>query len=128
MMKPTWFLNGYPVGGVWLAHKSEAFDTAYHYTTWTTVSAGDQGVFNYFSRNDTGAAYTMSAPSPEGLVVNEYSEFTPTDFASSTVFNLPASPACINGTASPLRTIAKYGRHVLSDVLLAAAFAGVTLA
>jgi len=127
MMKPDWFLNGQIIGGVWRAHKSEEFDSSYHYTTWTSVSAGDQGQFDYFSRNDTGTAYTMSAPSPEGLVVNEYSEFSVVDYTATTVFDLPAGITCINGTGSPLRTITKYAKHILGDVLLGASQAGVKL-
>lgn len=69
-------------------------------------------------------------PQPEGLVVNEYSAFTPMDFsgAAGSVFTLPTGITCINGTASPLANIAKWGRHVYGDVLLSAAFAGVKLA
>ena len=62
-------------------------------------------------------------------MINEYSDFTPTDFTGSTIFDLPAGITCINGTAagSPLATIAKYGRHVYGDVLLSARLAGATL-
>ena len=50
------------MGGIWRAHHSDMFD-GFHYTAWLSVSAGDQGVFDYFYRNDTGAAFMMSAPS-----------------------------------------------------------------
>ena len=51
MMRNDWFLtNSTEVGGVWLAHKSDATDNAFHYTTWTTKADGvSPANFDYFS-------------------------------------------------------------------------------
>jgi len=42
-----------------------------------------------------GAPWLMHAPSPEGMVVNEYYDFVATTFAAGdATFALPASPKC----------------------------------
>ena len=51
------------------------------------------------------------------------------DPTNTTAFNLP-NITCINGTstgASPMATIVKHGRHILTDVIAAAHAAGVRM-
>ena len=50
----------------------------------------------------------MTAPSPTGLVINEYYDFTPTTQFGN-VFELDKSVVCINGSAVDLPALARRG-------------------
>lgn len=111
MMRPDWFQDGNQSGLVWQAKKSDFFDEDYHRVLMTVKDAGQGGpaddeVFTYYSwyENNTqpgsenGAPFLMHAPSPPGMVVNEYYDFTEHTFAAdSEVFKypLPGAPRCI---------------------------------
>ena len=109
LMKPDWFAGGVQYGIFWPAKKTDGSDPAYHATLATVTDAG-QGVdlpFTYYSlsENNTatdGTPFLMHAPSPSGMVVNEYYDFEATSFAASEpIFALPSSPKCIPvGTAN----------------------------
>lgn len=108
IMYPDWFSAGANQSGlVWNAKKSDSFDVGYHRTLMSVKDAGqgtpiDDEVFTYYSYADSenftenGAPFLMHAPSPAGMVVNEYYEFVPRSYAAGDpTFDLPTSPACI---------------------------------
>ena len=93
---------------MWNTKRSDSFHNAYYPALMGTMDAG-QGLdlpFTYYSafNNETdvadpnfanGAPWLMHAPSPEGMVLNEYYDFVPTTFArGDATFALPASPKC----------------------------------
>ena len=51
MMRPDWFkTNATTIGGVWLAHKSDAIDNSFYYTAWNSKADGVSDFnFDYFS-------------------------------------------------------------------------------
>jgi hypothetical protein len=75
-----------------------------------TVTDAGQGTdlpFTYYSLSENitdtdGTPFLMHAPSPYGMVVNEYYDFEPTTFAvGDPIFALPSSPKCVPvGTAN----------------------------
>ena len=106
MMQPDWFITGASVfGSVYSTQRSDSADNAYHSTVLSRKDGAGQGYFDYYSRNSTGAAFTMHAPSPAGFVVNEYIiPPTPTPFtADAPVFALPVGIPCVNTTLSAAR-------------------------
>lgn len=93
MPVPNWFAFGADtVGdGLWLTRQYNRSEAYYFRTQWNRKSAMPDGYFNYFSFNDTGLPFRMSAPSPAGEVLNEYYSFeTVTSFPAGT-FTPPAS-------------------------------------
>jgi hypothetical protein len=114
MMRPDWFIDANQSGLVWNAKKSDSFDIGYHRTVMTVKDAGQGGpaddeVFTYFFsyENNTdpafsnGTPFLMHAPSPAGMVVNEYYDFEPRTYSpDEAAFVRPASPACIPAGAA----------------------------
>jgi hypothetical protein len=103
---PNWFQFGSTtIGpGLYLTRQYSGSDGLYHRAVWTRKSAGAAGNFNYFSFNDTGAPFRMSAPSPpQGEVVNEYYNFkNVTGFPKGT-FDIPAECS----TSAPVHRLTK---------------------
>jgi hypothetical protein len=111
MMRPDWFQDGNQSGLVWQAKKSDFYDPDYHRVLMTVKDAGqgtpaDDEVFTYYSYFDNGkepgtengAPFLMHAPSPSGMVVNEYYEFEARDYGfSNPIFQvpIPGGPRCI---------------------------------
>ena len=101
---PDWFIRGATQLAVaWNSKKSDALDMAYHRTMMAQKDAGQDEPFTYYSwfANGTtpdtvnGAPFLMHAPSPNGMVVNEYFKFVPHAYAQGDpVFALPATPTC----------------------------------
>lgn len=72
---PDWFLYGATTElEIYLTRQYNKSDPFYHRAVWSRKNSPD-GYFNYFSFNDTGAPFRMSAPSPSGEVLNEYYSF-----------------------------------------------------
>jgi hypothetical protein len=140
MMIPGWFLGGTQNGTVWFAKhapfSSEVPLGFYSNTLWTQSPVEGQGNFDYFSiLNGTyaGLGHHFSAPSPLGLVINEYSNMTAHNFSSSDpVFDVPTSPTCVNASVSydglaprdaalrALSYVAKYAPALHPEVVIAA--------
>lgn len=101
MMRPNWFIeNATFVDTLWLAKKSDATDNTFHFTAHNTKPSPD-GDFNYMYslENATlGEPFSMFAPSPTGLVVNEYYDFQVADFTGSDVFTIPSYLNCSSAT------------------------------
>ena len=106
MMRPDWFIgeNATIMGDIWLAHRYNLTDPGvptnpfdYEQCTWTRKPApAEPPYFDYFSLSATGGGYMMEAPSPLGLVINEYNNFTATTFAASDpIFDVPAGLTCL---------------------------------
>jgi len=110
LMKPDWFITDANQSGlVWHSKKSDFYDPMYHRVLMSVKDAGQGGpaddeVFTYYSyfNNETdvgsenGMPFLMHAPSPNGMVVNEYYDFTPFTYdPEDTTFELPVSPACV---------------------------------
>ena len=92
MMRPTWFMdnNATIFGGVYATQRSNPGIDGYQYVALTRKDGAGQGFFDYYSNNQTGDAFLMSAPSPTGFVVNEYIvPPTPTTFTAD-------SSVCLN--------------------------------
>lgn len=134
MMYPNWFLtNSSQVGTVWAAHKSDDTDPNFHKTLWTTKSDGvSSDNFDYFSFLDNntatdGLAFRMSAPSPTGLVVNEYFGFSSASYtADDPTFVLPTTPNCTDAgfaadayEAHALLHARGLGHYPLTEVFIA---------
>jgi hypothetical protein len=108
-MKPDWFSHGVQYGILWPAKKTDGTDPGYHAALATVTDAG-QGTdlpFTYYSlaENNTatdGTPFLMHAPSPSGMVVNEYYDFEPASYTDNDpIFALPSSPKCTPvGTAN----------------------------
>ena len=108
MMRPDWFQQATQVGIVWNTKRSDSFHSDYYPSLMGTIDAG-QGLdlpFTYYSafNNGTsddpnfanGAPWLMHAPSPSGMVVNEYYDFKNASFAKGDdTFVLPSAPTCI---------------------------------
>lgn len=118
MMYPDWFrVNSTQVTTVWDTRR-DGEDPAYHRVLMSQKGDGvSPDPFTYYSfliANETaptivnGSPYKMSAPSPTGLVVNEYYAFvdkTPNNLpASDPIFALPSQPACIPTDLGSART------------------------
>jgi hypothetical protein len=103
---PNWFQFGSTTvdPGLYLTRHYSGSDGLYHRAVWTRKSIMPFGYFNYFSFNDTGAPFRMSAPSPpQGEVVNEYYNFkNVTGFPEGT-FDVPAN--C--NTSAPAHRLTK---------------------
>lgn len=110
MMRPDWFQSGNQSGLVWQSKKSDFFDSDYHRVIMTVKDAGqgtasDDEVFTYYSYFENGTTpgtangqpFLMHAPSPTGMVVNEYYDFEEHDFGvNNNIFQVPLadSPTC----------------------------------
>lgn len=120
MMRPNWFQGGQQKDTVWFAKKhlnSDGDGGLYHNTLWTQSPVEGQGNFDFFSYvNNTkfgakaGDSHHFSAPSPLGLVVNEYNRFQARQFVSSDpIFSLPTGIECKNTTITdPLEFVAQH--------------------
>lgn len=108
LMRPSWFQQETQLGIVWNTKRSDSFHDGYYPSLMGTIDAG-QGLdlpFTYYSafNNATsddpnfmnGAPWLMHAPSPSGMVVNEYYNFQNKTYAKGDpIFNLPGSPTCV---------------------------------
>jgi len=103
-------------------------------TLWTQSPVEGQGNFDYFSYlNSTsfgakaGDPHHFSAPSPLGLVVNEYNNFTVANFSvNDPIFALPAGISCINTTITdPFEAVSKHAPHLLPEIIMAARSRGL---
>lgn len=105
LMRPDWFItDAVQLAIAWVGKKSDALDQTYHRTMMSQKDAGQDEPFTYYAwfENSTvagtanGSPYLMHAPSPSGMVVNEYYDFVPHEFApGDPIFAQPATPACI---------------------------------
>jgi hypothetical protein len=115
-----------PQGPVWHTHKYDATTIAYEPTVFNSKASPD-GNFSYYSSEATGYGFVMHAPSPSGMVVNEYYDWAAADFTQATqatVFDRPASPNCT--TAPPnmtsidsVRFVRKHFPAFFSDLMAA---------
>jgi hypothetical protein len=101
MPVPDWFTFGAETmqPGLWLTRQYNKSDPWYYRTLWTRKSAMPDGYFNYFSFNDTGLPFRMSAPSPAGEVLNEYYDFAEVASFPAGTFAAPAK--CVLTAAVP---------------------------
>ena len=167
MMVPDWMIDGayvVPQGPVWHTHKYDAATIDYVATTFNSKASPDgekpqnigifaslfdrrnyqcsltTGNFSYYS-DANGAGYVMHAPSPAGMVVNEYYDWAVADFIGlvsnsnqtsrlfflrlapppgmsptfrdygTSVFSLPASPPCTPSNVSSVEAIRWVRKH-----------------
>ncbi len=103
-------------------------------TLWMQSPVEGQGNFDYFSYlNDTlaggvaGDPHHFSAPSPLGLVVNEYNNFTVANFSvSDPTFILPPGISCVNTSITdPFDAVSKHAPHLLPEIVMAARSRGL---
>lgn len=123
MPVPNWFAFGATTveDGLWLTRQYNRSEPWYFRTQWNRKSAMPDGYFNYFSFNDTGAPFRMSAPSPAGEVLNEYYSFVPVTSFPAGTFTVPASCASSQAVRrhvkpSDVATLSSFG-DMLSAVL-----------
>lgn len=138
MMIPSWFLGGTQNGTWWHVKKYQwsSGDNGMYVNTLSTQSIVDgQGTFDYHSivnasissSDPVGAPHHFTAPSPLGLVVNEYNNFTVANFSvNDPIFALPEGVACVN-TSMPTATIgdvfaaaAHHAPHLMPEIVMAA--------